>query len=131
MLQRAQPLTSVAGDVIAQRCSRVPEAPAAGPALISLEMSLAISAMEATTESFQGLILRFRGRTALTQRQLAERSGASTRSVQAWEAGISYPGTDNLQALIACFLEGGGFAQGRQRAAAEPLWFSSLVTLPL
>ena len=93
-------------------------------------MSLAISAVEATTEPFHGLVLRFRGRTALTQRQVAARSNASTRSVHAWEAGISYPGTDNLQALIACFLEAGGLAHGRERAEAEALWSAALAESP-
>jgi hypothetical protein len=68
-------------------------------------MSLAISAADATTEPFHGLVLRFRGRTALTQRQVATRSNASGRSVQAGEAGISYPGSDNLQALNTTTLD--------------------------
>ena len=93
-------------------------------------MSLAISAVEATTEPFHGLVLAFRGRTALTQRQVATRSNASSRSVQAWEAGISYPGTDNLQAFIACFLEAGGLAHGRERAEAEALWSAALAESP-
>ena len=41
-------------------------------------------------ESFQGLLLRHRGRTRLTQRQLATRAGVSRRSVQDWEAGLNY-----------------------------------------
>ncbi len=69
-------------------------------------------------EDFHGLVLRFRGRTALTQRQIASRTGASPRSVQAWEAGVSHPGTDSLQALITCFVEAGGFARGRAGPAA-------------
>ena len=82
-------------------------------------MSLTISEVQPGAESFQGLVLRFRGRTALTQGQVAARAHASLRSIQAWEAGISYPGTENLQALISCFLEAGGFARGREAAEAK------------
>jgi len=42
-------------------------------------------------ESFSGLLLRHRGRTRLTQRQLAERVGVSMRTVQGWETGVMYP----------------------------------------
>src|SRR5438270_610027 len=76
----------------------------------------------APAEDFQGLVLRFRGRSGLTQRQLAYRTGASPRSVQAWEAGISHPSTGSLQALITCFVEAGGFARGREAAEAEAIW---------
>ncbi len=59
-------------------------------------------------ESFQGLLLRHRGRTGLTQRELAARVGVSKRTLQDWEAGVSYPGVERLQALIAAFLASGG-----------------------
>ena len=73
-------------------------------------------------ESFQGLLLRHRGRTGLTQRQLAERMGAHMRSVQEWETGGSYPGAERLQALIAALLESGGLQAGSETAEAEALW---------
>src|SRR5262249_48270222 len=44
-------------------------------------------AADRATESFRGLLLRHRGRTGLTQRELATRVGASRRAVQDWEAG--------------------------------------------
>ncbi len=37
-----------------------------------------------TTESFRGLLLRHRGRTGLTQRELGARLGAARRTVQDW-----------------------------------------------
>src|SRR4051794_31055090 len=77
-------------------------------------------------EAFHGLLLRFRGRTALTQRQVATRIGASARSIQAWEAGVSYPGTESLKSLITCFVEGDGFAHGHEAAEAEALWLAVL-----
>jgi transcriptional regulator with XRE-family HTH domain len=89
-------------------------------------MSLTISEVQPGSESFQGLVLRFRGRTALTQGQVAARAHASLRSIQAWEAGISYPGTENLQALISCFLEAGGFARGREAAEAKAFWSAAV-----
>ena len=82
------------------------------------------------SEDFQGLVLRFRGRTGLTQREVASRTGASPRSVQAWEAGISHPSTGSLQALVTCFMEAGGFARGREAAEAEALWSAALYESP-
>ena len=73
------------------------------------------------TESFAGLLLRHRGRTGLTQRDLAERLGTSRRSVQDWESGASHPGAERLQALILVLLEVGradGWARGSGGARA-------------
>ena len=69
-------------------------------------------------ESFRGLLLRHRGRTSLTQRDLAAHAGVSMRSVQDWEAGVKYPGAQHLQALVAALLEGGGLADGAPSAHA-------------
>jgi DNA-binding transcriptional regulator YiaG len=52
-------------------------------------MSTQASPADSPDENFQGLVLRYRGRTGLTQRQLAERLGVHTRSVQAWESGVT------------------------------------------
>jgi WD40 repeat protein/transcriptional regulator with XRE-family HTH domain len=73
-------------------------------------------------EQFRGLLLRFRGRTRLSQTQLAQRTGVHLRSVQAWEAGVSYPSGDRLQALTAALLLAGAFAAGREAVEAEALW---------
>ena len=70
-------------------------------------------AADRPAESFQGLLLRHRGRTGLTQRQLAARVGVSRGSVQDWEAGLSYPDAQHLQALIAAILEAGGLTHRR------------------
>ena len=75
-------------------------------------------AADQTGESFQGLLLRHRGRTGLTQRELAARVGVSKRTRQDWEAGVSYPGAERLQALIAAFLSSGGQAAGRELVEA-------------
>jgi len=40
---------------------------------------------------FRDLLLVHRGRTGITQRQLAERAQVNLRSVQAWEAGAQHP----------------------------------------
>jgi transcriptional regulator with XRE-family HTH domain len=71
-------------------------------------------------------MLRFRGRTRLTQRQLAVRLGVTARSIQAWEAGESYPSTASLQALISVYLDEGVFSAGSEAAAAASLWTSAL-----
>src|SRR5438128_6798257 len=77
-------------------------------------------------ESFQGLLLRHRGRTGLTQRQLAARVGVSRGSVQDWEAGLTYPDAQHLQALIVAFLEAGGLTVAREATEAEALWGAAL-----
>src|SRR6202521_5905561 len=59
-------------------------------------------------ESFQGLLLRYRGRSGLTQRELAARVGVSMRTVENWEAGVNYPSAQSLQALITGLPVAGG-----------------------
>src|SRR5258708_28030564 len=52
------------------------------------------------TESFRDLLLRHRGRTGLTQLELAGRVGAGRRTVPDWEAGINPPTAERLKAMI-------------------------------
>src|SRR5215831_5146640 len=73
-------------------------------------------------EPFRGLLLRHRGRTGLTQRDLAARAGVHMRSVQLWEAGVSYPTAERLQALIRAFMEMGGLTPGHEMPEARELW---------
>src|SRR5262249_14133439 len=73
-------------------------------------------------EWFRGLLLRHRGRTGLTQRELAARAGVSERSVQDWEAGVKFPTAESLQALIGALLEAGGLTDGREPFEARELW---------
>ena len=81
---------------------------------------------DAAPERFSGLLLRFRGKTGLTQRELAARVGASRRVLQDWEAGVNVPGADRLQTLIAALFEAGGLAAGREAADARSLWTAAL-----
>ncbi len=85
---------------------------------------------DAAAEPFQGLILRHRGRTGLTQRELAARVGVSRGAVQDWESGLNYPDAQHLQALIAVFLQAGGLAAGREEDEAEMLWAAALRESP-
>jgi WD40 repeat protein/transcriptional regulator with XRE-family HTH domain len=73
-------------------------------------------------ESFRGLLLRYRGRTGLIQRDLAARAGASLRSVQDWEAGVTLPTAGHLQGLILALLEAGGLTTGQETSEARELW---------
>ena len=73
-------------------------------------------------ESFAGLLLRHRGRTGLTQRDLAGRLGTNRRSVQDWESGAYHPNAERLQALILVLLESGGLTAGREPVEAHELW---------
>src|SRR5262245_49011359 len=45
----------------------------------------------APAESVRGLLLCHRGRTGLSQRELAARLGVQVHTVQGWEAGVTYP----------------------------------------
>ena len=77
-------------------------------------------------ESFQGLLLRHRGRTGLTQRELADRVGISPRALQMWEAGATYPSAAALQSLIHALLEAHGLDSGRETEEVEELWSAAL-----
>src|SRR5713226_92037 len=81
-------------------------------------------------ESFAGLLLRHRGRTGLTQRDLAARLGTTRRSVQDWESGAYYPSAERLQALILVLLESGGLTVGREAVEAHELWATALREAP-
>jgi transcriptional regulator with XRE-family HTH domain len=69
-------------------------------------------------ETFQGLLLIARGRTGLTQREVATRLGMHTRSVQGWESGANYPTAESLQLLVATYLAANGFSAANERAEA-------------
>jgi hypothetical protein len=56
--------------------------------------------------------------------------GVHVRTVQDWEAGLSRPTTPRLQALIAVYLEAGGFVEGRELAEAQALWATALDESP-
>src|SRR5262249_21803000 len=73
-------------------------------------------------ERFNGLLLRYRGRTGLTQRQLAEQVGVSMRTVQGWKPGVIYPAPTRREAWLSARLAGGGSSRGGERAEAEELW---------
>ena len=83
-------------------------------------------AADREAEPFRSLVLRYRGRTVLTQRELAARMGASRRALQEWEAGVNYPTADRLKALIQVLLEEGGLSVGHAREEAEELWAAVL-----
>ncbi len=74
------------------------------------------------SEAFRSLLLRHRGRTGLIQRDLAARAGVSLRSVQDWEAGVSHPTAERLQALLPALLDAGALTAGREMAEARELW---------
>ena len=71
---------------------------------------------------FADRVLALRQRAGLTQRELAALLGVRVRSIQAWEAGLSYPGAERLKQLIAFYLERGAFAAGREKEEASALW---------
>jgi WD40 repeat protein/transcriptional regulator with XRE-family HTH domain len=86
--------------------------------------------MVADDEGFAGLALRLRGRSGLTQRELAASLGIHVRSVQLWEASTSHPNAARLQGLIRVFLDAGGFAGGTELEEAEALWLAAMSESP-
>jgi WD40 repeat protein len=82
--------------------------------------------MTANSEGFAGLALRLRGRTGLTQRDVATALDVHVRSVQLWEAAASHPNATRLQGLLRLFLEAGAFAEGTEREEAEALWVAAM-----
>jgi DNA-binding transcriptional regulator YiaG len=80
------------------------------------------SGVEIASDEFRGLLLRFRGRSRLSQAQLAARARVHLRSVQTWESGDSLPSTDRLQALIVALLDTGGFTPDAAESEARALW---------
>src|SRR5438067_5269254 len=83
-------------------------------------------AADRAAESFQGLLLRYRGRSGLMQRELAARVGVSRRTVENWEAGINYSSAQPLQALMAALLEAGGLNVGGELDEVWQLWATGL-----
>jgi transcriptional regulator with XRE-family HTH domain len=75
--------------------------------------------VDLSAESFQGLTLRLRGRTGLTQLDLAARLGKHSHSVQGWESGLHLPSADSLQALLIVYLRSGGLG-GSPAVVAAP-----------
>jgi len=79
---------------------------------------------------FADRALALRQRAGLTQGELAALIGVGVRSIQAWEAAVSYPGADRLQQLIEVHLERGGFAVGREMDEASALWEAARTHAP-
>src|SRR5712692_776562 len=79
---------------------------------------------------FADRALALRQRAGLTQGELAAVMGVGVRSIQTWEAAVSYPGADRLQQLIAVYLEHGGFAVGREMDEASALWEAARTHAP-
>jgi transcriptional regulator with XRE-family HTH domain len=86
--------------------------------------------MSTDGESFSGLLLRLRGRIALTQRELATRVGVNVSSIQGWEAGANYPSVANLKALIGAAFLAGGFGDGHAADEAAALWAAAVRDAP-
>lgn len=72
--------------------------------------------------AFADQVLALRKRAGLTQHELADMLGVSTQSIHAWEAGLSYPGTDRLKQIIALYVDRGVFAVEREEVEASALW---------
>ena len=105
--------------------------PADNRSALALERGAIVSPSDHTPgASFRGLVLGLRGRTGLTQRELAARVGVSVSSIQGWEAGDNYPGAASLRALIAAVLQAGGFTAGREAEEARALWAAAVRDAP-
>ena len=81
-------------------------------------------------ESFQGMLLQLRGRTGLTQRQLATSLGMHWRSIQGWESGANYPSAASLRLLLVAYLEAGALTPGKETAHADAVWTAAIRQAP-
>src|SRR3981081_1999302 len=81
-------------------------------------------------ESFQGMLLQLRGRTGLTQRELATSLGMHWRSIQGWESGANYPSAASLRLLLVAYLEAGALTPGKETAHAEAVWTAAVRQAP-
>src|SRR5688500_193698 len=103
---------------------------AEGAALVHEVAPMPADPPELPTVDFRDQLLLLRGRAGLSQRELAALTGASARAVQTWEAGLNYPSADRLKALIALYLERGGFAPGRESEEALAFWNAARAEAP-
>jgi hypothetical protein len=67
-------------------------------------------------ESLRDLLLLYRARTGLIQRDRSTRVGVSRGSIQDGETGLSYPTAERHEALIHPLLEGGALTAGKEAA---------------
>ena len=81
-------------------------------------------------ESFQGMLLQLRGRTGLTQRELATSLGMHWRSIQGWESGANYPSAASLRLLLVAYLEAGALTPGKETAHADAVWTAAVRQAP-
>src|SRR3989442_8014520 len=72
--------------------------------------------------AFAQLVLTLRTAIGLTQTGLAERLGASRRTVAGWEGGLSYPKAERLKQLITLGMQQQAFAAGREEQEIRALW---------
>jgi WD40 repeat protein/transcriptional regulator with XRE-family HTH domain len=66
--------------------------------------------------------LTLREKAHLTQQELARRIGVSTRALQNWESGSSYPKGTYLTKLIEIYVLQHAFTPGKEAEEAEHLW---------
>ena len=61
---------------------------------------------------FGQMILGFREKINLTQKEVADALSVSRRTIQHWEAGTAFPDSTHLKNLIAYYLKQGSFTKG-------------------
>jgi WD40 repeat protein/transcriptional regulator with XRE-family HTH domain len=83
-----------------------------------------------SVESFQGLVLQLRGRTGLSQAEIASRMRRHARSIQGWESGTHYPTAESLRALLLVYLNANAFRTGHELAEAASVWAAALREAP-
>jgi len=79
---------------------------------------------------FADQAVALRKRAGLTQRELGAMLGVSEKAIGAWEAGLTYPGAERLQPLIALYRARAAFGAGREQEEAAALWESVRARAP-
>ncbi len=77
---------------------------------------------EARDYAFGDRVLALRKRAGLTQAAWAAALGASKRTIEGWEAGLTYPGVERLTAIVTLALDRSLFTPAREGEEAAALW---------
>jgi WD40 repeat protein/transcriptional regulator with XRE-family HTH domain len=75
-----------------------------------------------TDYRFGLMLVGFREKIGITQKEIGDSLNVSRRTIQHWEAGTAFPDTTHLKSLIAFILEHDGFRKGAEYDEAIELW---------
>ncbi len=75
-----------------------------------------------TDYRFGLMLVGYREKIGITQKEIGDSLNVSRRTIQHWEAGSAFPDTTHLKSLIAYILAHAGFNKGSESDEALSLW---------